>query len=310
MSKRTFYLLGMLLTIIITTILQYVFCCNCSKAAVVDGNDNNSIVTKPMVKEATLLPFVVKDAYGDLSLNINDNFNFKESSLDILKPISDDVDAGVLKLNDYLTANKGKKLSIIGYYTNSEKNNSAFPNLGLARANSVKNYFVGKGVHSNVIDTFGELKDDMIPDSLQVYHGPVSFDILRAKVKEDNKDDELNALLADIKSNPLILYFDTNKASVGLTASDREKFAKIAKYLDKNEKASCLVVGHTDNTGSVDVNQKLGKQRANFGKQYLVKNAILANRITTISKGDTEPVADNATEEGRSKNRRTVVTIK
>ena len=69
------------------------------------------------------------------------------------------------------------------------------------------------------------------------------------------------------------------------------------------------ISGHTDNTGNANTNMNLGKGRADFAKDYLVKNGILSDNIETSSKGQTNPIADNNTEEGRTKNRRTVITI-
>lgn len=69
------------------------------------------------------------------------------------------------------------------------------------------------------------------------------------------------------------------------------------------------VVGHTDNTGNADKNMTLGQGRADFAKQYLIANGILGDNIEASSKGQTQPIADNNTEEGRTKNTRTVITI-
>jgi len=68
-------------------------------------------------------------------------------------------------------------------------------------------------------------------------------------------------------------------------------------------------VGHTDNTGVASTNMRLGLNRANFAKTYLMQNGISEAKINTASKGQTSPIESNATKEGRAKNRRTVVTL-
>ena len=73
--------------------------------------------------------------------------------------------------------------------------------------------------------------------------------------------------------------------------------------------ATCAVVGHTDNTGDAAMNMTLGQERADFAKSYLTTNGIPASKILATSQGPNEPIADNGTEEGKAKNRRTVVTI-
>ena len=62
--------------------------------------------------------------------------------------------------------------------------------------------------------------------------------------------------------------------------------------------------GHTDSTGADDYNLQLSEQRAAAAKAYLVDQGIAADRLTSISHGDTMPIADNSTHEGREANRR------
>jgi len=69
------------------------------------------------------------------------------------------------------------------------------------------------------------------------------------------------------------------------------------------------VVGHTDNEGSSTTNMRLGKGRADFARDYLIKNGIAAAKIITASKGESQPIASNATDAGKAENRRTVVTV-
>jgi outer membrane protein OmpA-like peptidoglycan-associated protein len=69
------------------------------------------------------------------------------------------------------------------------------------------------------------------------------------------------------------------------------------------------IVGHTDNVGKPEENQKLSEARANAVKDYLVKKGIAANRITTKGFGDTQPVSSNTTDKGRADNRRIAVNI-
>lgn len=70
-----------------------------------------------------------------------------------------------------------------------------------------------------------------------------------------------------------------------------------------------VAVGHTDSVGTDTYNQKLGQRRADAVKAYLVSQGVPANRIYTDSKGESQPVADNRTREGRAKNRRVEVEV-
>jgi OOP family OmpA-OmpF porin len=70
-----------------------------------------------------------------------------------------------------------------------------------------------------------------------------------------------------------------------------------------------IAIGHTDSIGSNAYNQKLSLRRASAVKAYLVSKGIEANRIYTEGKGETQPVADNRTKEGRAKNRRVEIEV-
>ena len=100
------------------------------------------------------------------------------------------------------------------------------------------------------------------------------------------------------------LYFDVDKTNIQ-TASE-ESLDKLADLLEEYD-FTITLVGHTDNTATPAYNQKLSENRVRTVKAELVKRGIEANRIKTIGKGQTEPIADNSTPEGRQKNRRVEV---
>ena len=71
-----------------------------------------------------------------------------------------------------------------------------------------------------------------------------------------------------------------------------------------------IATGHTDSIGTDAYNQKLSERRAAAVKDYLVSKGIPAAKITTIGKGESQPVATNKTKEGRQKNRRVDIEFK
>lgn len=313
MSKKTLYLLGILLTILIGTYFYWKLCCNdCC-----DGEDANSSTNKEVVtdgvsattKIATSNAFALKDDQGDFAFNANENFNFNASQFAFLTPVNAYVNEGIGKLAAYLNANNIKTVDITGHYTSGETNNSAYPNLGVARANAVKNYFASKGIPTGQINTFGVLTESLVPDG-SIYKGPITYGIsTRTDDDTKNEAEALKILKDKINADPLILNFKTGQASINLSAAQRQKIADISRYLDKTPNGVVSIVGHTDNTGSRATNIRLGQERADFAKAYFVSNGIASAKIATSSQGPDQPVATNATEEGRTQNRRTVVNI-
>lgn len=290
----------MLLTIIVGTFF-YITCCSECGANVVEETPKEVII--PKVPEATSYPFAFSD--GDYAYSANDNYNFNASSSDILMPLGASMAAGITSLKGFLAENTGKIINVTGYFKSDETNSSAYPNLGLARANAVKNHLVSNGISSTRINTMGMLMDDMVAKD-DVYLGPITYSL---SGESETQGEELKALYDTIKADPLVLYFNTAEASINLSEQQRQKVANISRYLDKVEDAAVNVVGHTDNTGVASTNKRLGLNRANFAKAYLMRNGILESKINASSLGQTAPVATNDTEEGRSKNRRTVVTL-
>lgn len=69
------------------------------------------------------------------------------------------------------------------------------------------------------------------------------------------------------------------------------------------------VEGHTDSTGSSEYNQSLSNRRAQAVKAQFAASGMAAAEIVAVGKGETDPVADNATEAGRAQNRRVVIVV-
>ncbi|HEX7713918.1 MAG TPA: OmpA family protein, partial [Bacillota bacterium] len=80
---------------------------------------------------------------------------------------------------------------------------------------------------------------------------------------------------------------------------------QIAGVLQDNPDVKLMIVGHTDNTGTVENNQKLSLTRADNVKEYLISRfKVPADRLQTSGKGDSEPITDNKTADGKALNRR------
>lgn len=92
-----------------------------------------------------------------------------------------------------------------------------------------------------------------------------------------------------------------------LSETHQQALATFCQQLDKTHKLS--VEGHTDNTGSLPLNEALSAARAQTVARALIAHGIDSARISVIGHAYHKPIADNNTEEGRQKNRRTEVII-
>jgi len=103
------------------------------------------------------------------------------------------------------------------------------------------------------------------------------------------------------------IFFDTNKFD--LKTESISELEKLVEFMTLNPTLHIEISGHTDNVGNNQSNQILSENRAKSVYQYLVSNKIDPSRLVYKGYGETQPIAPNDTEEGRSKNRRTEFKI-
>ncbi|KAF2080949.1 OmpA family protein [Flavobacterium sharifuzzamanii] len=307
MSKKALYLLGIAITIILGAFFYSKFCCNCCEKTTTDTTLKTA--SSSMV-ETGFVPFVLNGP--GINYRTNDNLKFLKNSAKLIMPIEDSVTTGIENLKMLLETNPKQKITITGYALSDETNNTTFDNLGLARANDIKNFFASKGILENQLNTKGVILDKwkMNADTLL---GPADYKfeaIDSTSTANSTANDEWSILKSKINADPLILHFNTNKSSEKLSVTEKQKVTDIAKYAENVKDAVIVVIGHSDNVGNRDSNIVLAQKRADFSKDYLSKNGIDNTRIETQSKGPDEPIGDNNTAEGKAANRRTVITIK
>ena len=124
-------------------------------------------------------------------------------------------------------------------------------------------------------------------------------------------DGALTGAAAGVSQSKITLQADTlydfNKSD--LKPEGKATLDKIAKDLSKIKLEVIIAVGNTDSVGTDAYNMALGQRRAQSVKAYLVSKGVDGSRIYTESKGKSNPVASNATAEGRAKNRRTDIEV-
>ena len=103
-------------------------------------------------------------------------------------------------------------------------------------------------------------------------------------------------------SIPNDISFDTGRHDIKTNL--RPILDQFAQGLSQQTSMEVKIVGHTDNTGSDAVNNPLSVNRAQSARDYLVARGVSSQRISIDGRGSREPIADNATEAGRARNRR------
>lgn len=304
MTKKLLYLFGILSTIVIGTYMYWLYCCSicCQSQEIILPADNET----GEIRAIELNGFNLTT--DGIDFTCAQNFNFSKNQFNKLLPISDSIHLGIKRLNHFLYTTPEQKIVITGFAMRTEENTSAYPNLGLARANDVKNYLVEKGISPAQIKIQGELVDDLIIRK-NVIIGPVDFGFI-SKKEDEGESVNWELLKEELNGDPLQLNFNSGASKIELSESQRKKIADLSSYLDNVEGSSLQIIGHTDNQGNRENNTQLGLQRAEFAKNYLGRNGVNPARIDIASKGPDEPIASNGNETGRAKNRRTAVLIK
>ncbi|MFI5139724.1 MAG: OmpA family protein [Sphingobacteriales bacterium] len=128
----------------------------------------------------------------------------------------------------------------------------------------------------------------------------ISYDQLAGKLNRGEKATNAKVILNNI-------YFDTNAAT--LTEASKSHLGNIMLLLAKYPHIKATFTGNTDNVGRDDDNLNLSTQRAKSVVDYMVSRGISRDRLFYQGLGSSKPIADNSTEEGRAKNRRTEMQI-
>lgn len=251
-------------------------------------------------------------------LNLPGNFSFAKSGANAnMNSLGGSLESMVT----YLKANPGRTLEIIGYYTPAETNASTFPNLGLARAEGIRQYLVQQGIPAASLTTKGgernlpfTVKGDSLSGGLDFAFGGTGTEIATLPVAVTLSEPTTEKELAEKEKftsvfKPIDLYFPLGQANYIKTDETTKFFDEAVKYLADHKDKKLMLTGHTDNSGPDATNLRLSLYRANDVKSKLRKSGIDVGQIDVKAKGETEPKADNSTLSGRKANRRVTVVV-
>ncbi len=165
--------------------------------------------------------------------------------------------------------------------------------IGLRRATKIRMMFMDIPDNRVIVSTKG-----MDCDSARMNINDISASFSK-KIRSAN--------IKETKDKTLI-YFPFNSTQK-LNNSEVESYLNDVATRVIASKEQIVLTGHTDNVGSDESNLALGQSRADIVKNYLIQKGVAADKISSTSKGESSPIADNTTEDGRTKNRRTELQI-
>lgn len=123
--------------------------------------------------------------------------------------------------------------------------------------------------------------------------------------------DSMNVSLKPIKKGEVFImrnmFFATNRTRI-LPMSE-QSLQDLYMYLERNPEIRIKIIGHTDNVGKDEANQRLSEGRANAVRDDLIERGIAPERIEAEGRGESQPIDTNDTEEGRQNNRRVEIEI-
>ena len=105
----------------------------------------------------------------------------------------------------------------------------------------------------------------------------------------------------------LDIHFETAKAVI--YKSSYNLLDDLVAFMKEKPKVEIEVAGHTDSDGSDTYNLQLSKDRAAAVRSYLIAKGVSGNRVKSLGYGESKPIASNATDEGKARNRRTEVRV-
>jgi len=222
-----------------------------------------------------------------------DHFSFNDGNIspDLTLNNQDFLD----KIADYLQATPNKHLTITGLYRNSEASQSSgiFENLGIARANVIRDFLVQRGIDVQRIslDHAAIVGEDLkMPLRFDLFEPkPEGFEEAGDLVKTQFRFDNMTFSDANFEFNSDV--FKPGRAFNTWADS-------VLVYFEGNPDKSLTIIGHTDNLGSLKYNQDLGLRRAQSAKTFF-ENEGFVSTISTATKGEKAPIATNKTETGR-----------
>ena len=293
------------------------FCQGCSPTTEVAATTPTT--TGPEVKTPTPPP-TTPDANmlfswsdGNQLFQAREHFTFKQS---VASPnVPESTREALQKISGYLKNNTTRQLFLTGLYTKEETKPANFPDLGIARADAVKQLLVGMGAPAASIQTNSQLMGYLpFNDTTLLVSGKDALNSLFGDVTAGAEIDASEAqaiseLGSSLKARPMIIYFNTGESTINFPDEVKKYLEDTKTYFSKVPTARLSVTGHTDTDGTRDFNLGLARQRAARVSNLLTQQGFDKARLIIDSYGPDKPIASNQTESGKAKNRRVEIRV-
>lgn len=161
--------------------------------------------------------------------------------------------------------------------------------------------------------SFGDGATSSAPDPVHAYDKPGNYQARLTVADNRGGSGDAAAFVGIIRRVVLQetkerVLFDFNRST--LKPHTKQLLAVVVKDMKENKQLRAEIVGHTDSTGPAAYNMGLSRRRAEAVRDYLVSQGIAAGDLSLDWKGESQPIASNATQEGRAQNRRVELTIR
>ena len=174
-------------------------------------------------------------------------------------------------------ANPDRKLEIYGHYYSSEAKPNGFADMGLLRADRIKQLLVDAGIPADAIETRSTLINEDIPEGDELFDAG-DFAWAEAGTTE-------RVIKVDRQTIEILFPYDKNTTKL---SDGTENYLETLANQLKQTNERVTITGHTDPRGTTEYNQRLGQDRADFVKRRLVSYGAPAGRISTESMGESK----------------------
>lgn len=250
------------------------------------------------ITPATVFPaFEIKEGKRSL-FKTGEQIKFKQNQHKAV--VTDSINTAIVTLANHLHQHPFKYVTIEASYCTKEKNKTAYENLGLARADNIKQLLLAQGVKAEQIQTQSAIKD--------INHIVRDYFVNGVSINIQNKSRLTYPMKQAVVTDSTTILFVANTIDFTLSGGNKTYIEALRLYSQESESLQINVTGHSDGNGITETNNTLSQERALVISNFLIQQGINKNNINIQWQGAKVPVASNKTKEGRQLNRRAVIS--